>query len=111
MAKKKVKKVVTTSTGKKTKTVSTAKKVAVRKSESASSARKSQINLFGKENYKWMFIGIGLIALGLVLMSGGSMPDENTWDPDRIYSFRRITLAPIVIIAGLGLQVVAIFKK
>ncbi len=111
MAKKKIKKVLATSGGKKTKTVSTAKKVAVRKSDSSTVASKNQINLFGKENYKWMFIGIGFIALGLVLMSGGSMPDENTWDPDIIYSFRRITLAPIVIIIGLGLQIFAIFKK
>lgn len=67
--------------------------------------------LFKKENYKWMFGGIGLIALGLILMSGGHMPDSNTWDPDLIYSFRRITLAPIVILTGLAFQIVAIFKK
>ena len=67
--------------------------------------------LFKKENFKWMFGGIGLIVLGLILMSGGHMPDPNTWDPDRIYSFRRITLAPVVILTGLAFQIVAIFKK
>ena len=59
----------------------------------------------------WLFAGVGLIALGIFLMSGGEMPDSNTWDPDLIYSFRRITLAPIVILVGLAFQFVAIFKK
>lgn len=66
--------------------------------------------LFGKENFKWMFVGIGLIVLGFVLMAGGSMPDSNTWDESIIYSFRRITLAPILIISGLIVEVYAIFK-
>ncbi len=66
--------------------------------------------LFKRENYKWMFIGLGLILLGMLLMIGGSMPDANTFDPSVIYSHRRITLAPIVILAGLGMQVYAIFK-
>ncbi|NNF33127.1 MAG: DUF3098 domain-containing protein [Saprospiraceae bacterium] len=67
--------------------------------------------LFKKKNYMWSLAGMGLIALGLLLMAGGKMPDSNTWDPDLIYSFRRITLAPIVILAGLAFQIVAIFKK
>lgn len=67
--------------------------------------------LFKKQNYKWMFAGIGLILLGFLLMSGGHMPDANTWDPDIIYSFRRITLAPLIILTGLAFQIVAIFKK
>ena len=113
MAKKKVKKVVTTKEQPNVKKVSTTKgkSKVVRKPDSQYGSKEASINIFRKENYKWMFIGIGLIALGLALMSGGSMPDENTWDPDRIYSFRRITLAPIVILAGLALQIVAIFKK
>ena len=67
--------------------------------------------LFKKKNFMWMLAGVGLIALGLFLMSGGKMPDENTWDSNRIYSFRRITLGPIVILTGLAFQIVAIFKK
>lgn len=66
--------------------------------------------LFGRENYKWVFIGIGLILLGMILMMGGAMPSPDVWDDSLIYSHRRITLAPIVILAGLGLQVYAIFK-
>jgi sulfite exporter TauE/SafE len=83
-------------------------------SGSTSTSRKVETNstmLFKKKNYMWSLAGIGLIALGLLLMSGGKMPDSNTWDPDLIYSFRRITLAPIIILAGLAFQIVAIFKK
>ena len=67
--------------------------------------------LFKKKNYVWSLAGMGLIALGFLLMAGGKMPDVNTWDPDLIYSPMRITLAPIVILVGLAFQIVAIFKK
>lgn len=67
--------------------------------------------LFGRRNYMWVLGGIGLMALGFALMAGGHMPSPDVWDPDLIYSFRRTVLAPIFILAGLGLQVVAIFSK
>lgn len=65
--------------------------------------------IFGKQNYLYMGIGLLLIILGLFLMSGGSLPPDQ-WDPNVIYSFRRTTLAPIVILAGLGVEIYAIFK-
>lgn len=107
MAKKK-KVVVTTSKSKQLNPTSS--KVSGRTSSTKPVESKSTM-LFKKKNYMWSFAGMGLIALGLLLMSGGKMPDSNTWDPDLIYSFRRITLAPIVILAGLAFQIVAIFKK
>ena len=67
--------------------------------------------LFGKENYRWMLIGIVIMALGLVLMAGGKSKDPNVFDPNQVYSFTRITVAPILILAGLALEIVAIFKK
>ena len=67
--------------------------------------------LFNKENYKFMAIGFGLITLGLILMLGGGMKDPNVWDESVIYSARRTVLAPIVILAGLAMEVYAIFKK
>jgi hypothetical protein len=67
--------------------------------------------LFGKENYKWMLIGIVLVALGLILMAGGKSKDPNVFNPDEVYSFRRITIAPILILLGLGIEIFAIFKK
>ncbi len=67
--------------------------------------------LFGKDNYVLMIGGLVLIIIGMMLMNGGGMADENTWNSDSIYSFRRITLAPLVILLGLGLEIVAIFKQ
>lgn len=67
--------------------------------------------LYKKQNYLLMIGGIVLMCLGYVLMAGGSMPDANTWDPDIIYSTRRTLIAPIFILAGLGLEVWAVFKK
>lgn len=68
-------------------------------------------NLFGKENYIWIIAGIVVIAIGLLLMAGGKSDDPNTFDPKEVYSFRRITLAPILILIGLALEVYAIFRK
>ena len=65
---------------------------------------------YGKPQYKWMFIGIGCIALGMILMSGGWMPSPEVWDESIIYSPVRLTIAPIFILAGLGFQIYAIFK-
>jgi uncharacterized membrane protein len=67
--------------------------------------------LFGKENYRWMIIGLILILLGLLLMIGGKSKDPNVFNPAEVYSFRRITLAPILILAGFVLEIVGIFKK
>jgi hypothetical protein len=67
--------------------------------------------LFGKENYRWMLLGMALILLGLLLMIGGKSKDPNVFNTSEIYSFRRITLAPILILGGLVLEIVGIFKK
>lgn len=80
------------------------------RSKNATTTAVKSTLLFKRENYKWMFIGLGLILLGMLLMIGGSMPAADVWDPSLIYSHRRITLAPIVILSGLALQVYAIFK-
>ena len=68
-------------------------------------------NLFGRDNYMWIIAGIVLVALGILLMSGGKSADPNVFRENEVYSFRRITLAPIVILLGLGIEVYAIFKK
>jgi hypothetical protein len=66
---------------------------------------------FGKSNYIWMLIGAGLILIGMLLMSGGKSADPNVFNVNEVYGFRRITLAPIVIIAGFIVEIYAIFKK
>jgi hypothetical protein len=67
--------------------------------------------LFGKENYTWMVIGAAIVALGMFVMSGGKNPDPNTFDYNVVYSTTRITVAPILIVAGLLIEVYAIFKR
>ncbi len=80
------------------------------KKDSLFSAGKSEF-IFGRQNFIIMGIGLGLVLLGLLTMSGGAMPDPNTWDPSVIYSFRRITLAPILMVAGFVVVAYGIFKK
>jgi len=63
--------------------------------------------IFQKKNYMFMFIGIAFIALGFILMSGGGSDDPNVFSED-IYSFRRIRLAPTLVLIGLGIEVYAI---
>jgi hypothetical protein len=77
----------------------------------SSSVKKQPDFLFDKSNYKWMLVGVAVILLGLVLMAGGKSPDPHKFNYDEIYSFRRITLAPILILLGLGIEVFAIIKK
>jgi hypothetical protein len=74
-------------------------------------ASKNSKPLFEKDNYRWMAIGFAIIILGLLLMMGGKSKDPNVFDPSQVYSFRRITIAPILILAGLALEIVGIFKK
>jgi len=71
----------------------------------------SQPLLYGKTHYLLMGGGVALIALGLALMAGGSMPSPDVWDESIIYSARRTVVAPIVILAGIGLEIYAIFKR
>ena len=63
--------------------------------------------IFQKKNYTFLFIGLGLIALGFILMAGGGSDDPNVFNPE-IYNFRRIRLAPTLILIGLGIQIYAI---
>ena len=58
-----------------------------------------------------MIIGMVAVLLGLLLMIGGKSKDPNVFNPSEVYSFRRITIAPILILAGLVLEIVGIFKK
>ncbi len=66
---------------------------------------------FGRETYKWMLIGLAIMAVGFICMSGGAMPDPNVWDESIIYSTTRTVIAPFFILLGLGVQIYAIFKK
>jgi hypothetical protein len=73
---------------------------------------KTTPSIFTKGNYTWMLIGLVVIALGMFLMSGGmSNNDPKVFDKDAVYSTTRITIAPILILAGLVIEIFAIFRK
>jgi hypothetical protein len=74
-------------------------------------AKAQQTFLFDRENYIWMLGGLALIFLGLFLMSGGKSANPNEFNYAEIYSFRRITLAPVLMMIGFGIEVYAIMKK
>ncbi|RMA66334.1 DUF3098 domain-containing protein [Ulvibacter antarcticus] len=66
-----------------------------------------QYFVFEHKNYKFMLIGIAVIVLGFILMAGGGSDDPNVFNPE-IYNWRRIRLAPMIIIIGFGIEVYAI---
>ncbi len=68
-------------------------------------------SLFAKDNYTWMIIGGVIIALGMILMSGGKSADPNEFNTNEVYGTTRITIAPILVVIGLLVEVFAIFKK
>lgn len=108
MAKSNKKKVIKTEP--KTKKVLTST-VSKRNTTSTAQTQSSDDLLFGREHYKWVLIGIALITLGMILMMGGGMPSPDVWDESIIYSPVRTVISPILILAGLGMQFYALFKK
>lgn len=65
---------------------------------------------FEKENYKWMLIGLAVIVAGFILMIGGGSDDPNVFNP-AIFNFQRLTLAPLLILAGYVIEIFAIMKR
>jgi hypothetical protein len=65
---------------------------------------------FGKENYMLVFIGLGFIVLGFILMLGGGSDDPKVFN-EAVFNFQRITLAPILILIGFVVEIFAIMKK
>jgi len=77
----------------------------------AKNEKKEKLNFaLGRENYKLLAIGFAIIVIGFLLMLGGRTKDPNEFSYD-IFSFRRITLAPIVILAGFIFEIWAIMRK
>jgi hypothetical protein len=66
--------------------------------------------LFSKRNYQIMAIGVGVIALGFILMAGGGSDDPKVFN-EAIYSFRRIRLAPTLVLIGFAIEVYAVLYK
>jgi len=71
----------------------------------------STSSLFEKQNLWLMLMGIAVIAVGMLLMVGGRSNDPNSFNYDEVYSTLRVSVAPVLIIIGLGIEIYAIFKK
>ena len=67
--------------------------------------------LFDKTNLFWMLGGAAVMIIGFLLMAGGRSDDPNVFNPEEVYSTTRITIAPILILAGLVIEVFAIFRN
>ncbi len=65
---------------------------------------------FGRDNYKWVIIGLAFLLIGFLLMIGGGSDNPDVFN-EGMFSFRRLTLSPILILIGFGIQFYAIMKK
>ena len=77
----------------------------------ATTAKTKDVQLFGKENYTWMLIGVAILVVGFLLMAGGGSDNPNEFLVNEVYSPRRITIAPIVILLGLAVEIYALFRQ
>lgn len=68
-------------------------------------------SLFNKDNYIWMLAGLAVMAIGFFLMAGGKSADPTVFNKEEVYSATRITVAPLLIVAGLVIEIFAIMKK
>ncbi len=70
----------------------------------------SQQMPFGRDNYRWVIIGLAFLLIGFLLMIGGGSDNPDVFN-EAIFNFRRLTLAPILVLIGFGIQIYAIMKK
>jgi FtsH-binding integral membrane protein len=73
--------------------------------------KKQAPSIFLRENYLWMIAGLVVMAIGMFLMAGGRSNDPTVFEPKEVYSTVRITVAPLLIVAGLVIEIFAIFRK
>ncbi len=90
--------------------MSTSKSSTTPKASSSSKERPGML-YFSKDNYICMIGGLALIILGIILMIGGGSKDPNVYNEAELFSFRRITLAPILMMIGFAIEIVAIMRK
>ena len=80
------------------------------KNQAQKGNKKPQEITFGKQSYRLLIIGLVLIGVGFILMSGGGSTNPNEFN-EEIFNFRRITLAPLMILAGYVVEIFAIMKR
>ena len=87
-----------------------AKELKKEKSKATEVADNQKVMPFGKQNFIIVLVGLALIALGFILMIGGGSNDPDVFN-EKMFDFQRITLAPILVLAGFVVEIVAIFWK
>ena len=87
-----------------------AKDIKKPQAKTTDAADNQKVMPFGRMNYILVLIGIALIALGFILMIGGGSSDPDVFN-EQMFNFRRLTLAPILVLAGFVVEIVAIFWK
>ena len=87
-----------------------AKEITKTKAKATEATDNQKVMPFGKQNYNIVLIGIALIALGFILMIGGGSTDPDVFN-EQMFNFQRLTLAPILVLAGFVVEIVAIFWK
>ena len=87
-----------------------AKEITKTKAKTTDAADNQKVMPFGRMNYILVIVGIALIALGFILMIGGGSSDPDVFN-EEMFNFRRLTLAPILVLAGFVVEIVAIFWK
>ena len=87
-----------------------AKDIAKTKAKNNETAENQKVMPFGKMNYILVIVGIALIALGFILMIGGGSSDPDVFN-EQMFNTRRLTVAPILVLAGFVVEIVAIFWK
>jgi hypothetical protein len=78
--------------------------------EKEKTVKATNVPLFERENIIWMLAGAAVMIIGFLLMSGGRSTDPKVFDEKEVYSTTRITIAPIVILLGLAIEIFAIFR-
>ena len=87
-----------------------AKEIKKAQAKTTDAADNQKVMPFGRMNYILVIVGIALIALGFILMIGGGSSDPDVFN-EEMFNFRRLTLAPILVLAGFVVEIVAIFWK
>ena len=82
----------------------------ITKKEMVENSDDQKVMPFGKQNYIIVLIGIALIALGFILMIGGGSTDPDVFN-EKMFNFQRLTLAPVLVLAGFVVEIVAIFWR
>ena len=80
------------------------------KNKNSKIEQEDKVMPFGRDNYLWVIIGLIFLLVGFLLMIGGGSDNPDVFN-EAIFSFRRITLAPILVLMGFGIEFYAIMKK